>query len=395
MSSRTHRWHLWHCRTWAPIVTVAALALAAPAWAAARPDAWITTKAKISLLTTADVSGRAIHVDTTDGRVTLHGTVGSEQEKQKAAQLARGIEGARDVRNLLQVVPEQAKDTTKVSDSDLKTRVAAALKADQALRQSSIRVESVNAGVVLLDGDAKSLSAHRRAIEVAARVPGVARIESSIESPDELADAEIWQEGSADAPHTSENSAARDMWITSAAKLRLMANSDTPALEINVDTSDGIVTLLGTVPSQQSKQAAADEVRRVSGVRNVQNDLQIVAESKAERVAAEVKDVKAAIETRLEARSDLEDADIDVEVSGGVARHRQRFRGSSRPRALHPGRYRGRYRTWRSPSRSETPTAICAPRSSAPGVARRCGFRRRCASTRTTVCCACGARASG
>jgi len=320
MSSRTHRWHRRHGWSWAPIVTVTALAFAAPAWAAARPDAWITTKAKISLLTTADVSGTAIHVDTTDGRVTLHGTVGSDQEKQKAAQVARGIEGVRDVRNLLQVVPEQSKDTMKVSDADLKAQVVAVLAKDGALQASSIRVESVNAGVVLLDGEAESLSAHRRAIEDAARVKGVARVESSIESPDELADAEIWQEGSADAHQAPENSAARDMWITSKAKMRLMANSDTPALEINVDTNAGIVTLFGTVPTEQAKQAAAAEVRKVSGVRSVQNDLQIVAEAKAERVAAEDEDVKAAIEKRLGARGDLEDSDIEVEVSNGVAR---------------------------------------------------------------------------
>lgn len=322
MSSRAHRRHRRQGWNWASIVTVAALAFAfaAPAWAASRPDAWITTKAKISLLTTSDVSGTAIHVDTTDGRVTLHGTVGSAQEKQKAAQVARDIDGVRDVRNLLQVVPEPTKDPMKVSDADLKARVADVLAKDEALETSDIRVKSVNAGVVLLDGEARTLSDHRRAIEDAARVKGVARVESSIESPDELADAEIWQEGTGDARQTPENSAARDMWITSKAKMRLMANSDTPALEINVDTSGGIVTLFGTVPSEQAKQSAAAEVRKVSGVRSVQNDLQIVAESKAERVAAEDKDVQAAIETRLGARSDLEDSDIDVEVSKGVAR---------------------------------------------------------------------------
>ncbi len=313
MSSRTH------CSRWASIAVVATLSLSAPAWAASRPDAWITTKAKISLLTTADVSGTAIHVDTTDGRITLHGSVGSEREKNEAARIARGIDGVREVRNLLQVVPEQVVDAMKVSDADLKTRVEAALAADEALGKSNIRVTSVNAGVVLLEGDAKTLSDHRRAIEDAAGVDGVVRIESSIESPNELADAEIWQEGGTDAA-MAENSAARDMWITSAAKLRLMSNSDTPALEINVDTSDGIVTLFGTVPSQQSKQAAASEVRKVHGVRDVKNDLQVVAEAKAERVAAEDDDVRSAIEKRLEARGDLAGSDIDVEVSNGVAR---------------------------------------------------------------------------
>ena len=313
MSSRIYRWNL------ASIVAAVALSLSAPAWAAETPDAWITTKTKISLLTTDGVSGTAINVDTTDGRVTLHGTVGSEAEKAKAAQIARGIAGVRDVRNLLQVVPATVKQTMKVSDADLKTRVTAALAGDKALRDSRIQVESVNAGVVLLQGTAKTLSDHRRAIEDAARVDGVARVESNIQSPDELADAEIWREGSYDAA-AAEGSTARDMWITSAAKMRLMANSETPALEINVDTTDGIVTLFGTVPSQQVKQAASDEVRKVSGVQSVKNELQVVSEAKAEQVAEKDADVKSAIETRLGNRGELVDSDIDVEVSNGVAR---------------------------------------------------------------------------
>ena len=51
------------------LAVVLGVALAAPA-AAATPDAWITTKTKLALLTTEGVSGTAIHVDTVLGRVT-------------------------------------------------------------------------------------------------------------------------------------------------------------------------------------------------------------------------------------------------------------------------------------------------------------------------------------
>lgn len=303
----------------ASIVATALLAISLPALAATRPDAWITTKVKIALLTTEGVSGTAIHVDTTEGQVTVHGTVGSEQEKAKAAEVARGIEGVREVRNLLQVVPKKMQEDMKVSDSELNTRVTAALDRDKSLKDSQIRVKSVNAGVVLLEGNANTLSDHRRAIEDAARVDGTVRVESSIKSPDQLADAEIWHDGSYDTSK-AEGSAARDIWITTAAKLRLMANSETPALEINVDTDDGIVTLFGIVPSEKVKQTASDVVRKVSGVRSVDNELQIVAAKDADRVAEKDGDIKSAIEERLGARGDLEGADIDVAVSSGVAR---------------------------------------------------------------------------
>jgi osmotically-inducible protein OsmY len=60
----------------------------------------------------------------------------------------------REVRNLLQVVPSNAKDRAQVSDEQLKERIAAALKKDRVLEDSDIQVQSVNSGVVLLGGKA-------------------------------------------------------------------------------------------------------------------------------------------------------------------------------------------------------------------------------------------------
>ena len=88
------------------LAVVLGAALVAPV-GAATPDAWITTKAKLALLTTEGVSGTAIHVDTVLGRVTLYGKVRSAEEKAKAESIAQKIEGVQGVRNLLQVVAPQ------------------------------------------------------------------------------------------------------------------------------------------------------------------------------------------------------------------------------------------------------------------------------------------------
>ena len=48
-----------------------ALTLAGAANATQRPDAWVTTKVKMSLLTSEGVSTRNLQVDTIDGRVSL------------------------------------------------------------------------------------------------------------------------------------------------------------------------------------------------------------------------------------------------------------------------------------------------------------------------------------
>lgn len=301
------------------LVVPLALALAGPAIAASAPDAWVTTKVKMFLMTDEGVSARDVNVDTIDGRVTLHGTVGTSAEKARAEQIARDIEGVREVRNLLQVVPSRAKERAKVSDEQLKERVTASLKADRVLEDSAIQVQSVNNGVVLLGGKADSLTDAYEAVEVASRVEGVSRVASEIESPDQLGDAELWRDGDFDKADQVQSS-ARDRWITTATKMRLMANTATPAFDINVDTRNGIVTLFGAVDSDKARDQAAAEARKVSGVRQVVNDLQVVPASQAKRIDIEDDQIEASIEKRIGADGSLSDSDIDVEVEAGVAR---------------------------------------------------------------------------
>jgi osmotically-inducible protein OsmY len=77
-------------------------------------------------------------------------------------------------------------------------------------------------------------------------------VASEIKSPDKLADNEIY----ADKPETTAKAGnpMSDMWITSAVKMRLMADERTPALDVNVDTTDGAVTLFGMVPSGRRRR---------------------------------------------------------------------------------------------------------------------------------------------
>ena len=136
---------------------LAMTSLSAGARADSMPDAWITTKVKSTLLTTDGVSAAKVHVDTIDGLVTLYGSVPTATEKAKAEQAARSVEGMRDVRNLLQVVSTPTQKVVAISDEALEKSVSAALTADPALADSSIKVQSVNKGVVLLSGNAKTL----------------------------------------------------------------------------------------------------------------------------------------------------------------------------------------------------------------------------------------------
>jgi hyperosmotically inducible protein len=291
--------------------------------AIAAPDAWITAKTKMALMTSEGVPSGRINVDTVDGRVTLHGTVATAEEKSRAEAEARKIDGVKEVRNLLQVVPEQKRETVKASDSEIKDRVARALDDDKALDDSAIKVQSVNDGVVLLAGEAKSIDDHLRALEDARTIPGVRRVKSEIKSPDKLADAEVRRErGEAAEAGVKRDigDATSDAFITSKTKMRLLANDKTPALDINVDTRNGQVTLFGIVPNAEAKQAAELEARKVEGVTKVNNDLQIVPKAKQDAVEARDEDLERAVDQAIERRPELAAADIDVDVKNGVVR---------------------------------------------------------------------------
>ena len=302
-------------------IVVAALLIAFPALGAQPQDAWITTQVKIKLLTDAEVDALSIDVDTSDGYVTLHGSADSEAAQQHAAKLAAAVEGVRDVRNLIAVVPEAAKDSVQATDEEIRERVENVLERDQALADSDIEVDSVNDGVVVLEGKAETLSAHHRALEDARSVEGVRNVASRIRSPDELADREIWRDATSDPSAASDiGEAASDVWITSKAKVRLMAEPGISPLAVNVDTRNGVVTLFGQVPTEAKKEVAEREVGKISGVKGIENELQVVPDVAAERIEREDDRLEASVRERLEERGALGDGDIDVEVSNGVVR---------------------------------------------------------------------------
>jgi len=68
-----------------------------------------------------------------------------------------------------------------------------------------------------------------------------------------------------------------DASITTKIKAALIAEPGLKALEINVDTANGIVTLNGTVDSPQASTRATEIARAVDGVKSVDNRLKVVA----------------------------------------------------------------------------------------------------------------------
>lgn len=66
-------------------------------------DGWLWTKTRAVLATTDDLRDSTINVDVDNAVVTLSGTVATQAQKTKAAQVAKGVEGVKSVRNNLTV----------------------------------------------------------------------------------------------------------------------------------------------------------------------------------------------------------------------------------------------------------------------------------------------------
>ena len=275
-------------------------------------DAVITIETKLRMLVTGNVPSNDVSVDTVDGMVTLYGTVATEGEKRRADAEARRIEGVLSVRDLLQVAPN-VPTVESPSDADIKRHIETALKTDKSLAKNDFKVKGVDNGLVLLAGHARALTDHLRAVETAYAVTGVKSVHSEIQSPNHLADEDIWHDRWDDPAKAF--SGAHDVWTTNQIKLRLLADSHVPALAINVDTRAGIVTLFGSVDSDDAKRAAGADASAIKGVRDVHNQLEVVAAAK-ESAAQDDSKMQQAIETAF---AKVGASAVQVSLANGVA----------------------------------------------------------------------------
>ena len=70
-----------------------------------------------------------------------------------------------------------------------------------------------------------------------------------------------------------------DTWITTKVKADLMATSDVPGTEIDVDTTNGVVKLSGTVDSKAKHDKAVTVAKGIKGVKSVDSRALTVAKA--------------------------------------------------------------------------------------------------------------------
>jgi hyperosmotically inducible protein len=200
---------------WSGIAIAALLTVAC-----AQSDPGITTAVKTKIAADDTVKSYRIDVDTKDRVVTLSGAVDSPAARERAIEIARGTGGVRDVVDRLTVSPG-ATPTTGIDDP-----------IQEGAREAA------------REGREKAGEGAARAREGADR------------AGDAMPD-------------------MGDVAITTQVKSKLLGDTNTPGLKIDVDTKDGVVTLTGTVPSAAEKQRAVELAKATDGVKSVVDRIKV------------------------------------------------------------------------------------------------------------------------
>jgi len=150
-------------------------------------DATITANVKSKLLWNETTNALMIDVDTLNRRVTLNGSVDSEESRVLSVRLATGTSGVRSVDDQLTIMksatrisqsPEADSMETNLSDAWITAKIESSFAISKYVDALDINVNTQD-GVVSLSGTTASRSEKDLAIELADSVRGTRRVDGS------------------------------------------------------------------------------------------------------------------------------------------------------------------------------------------------------------------------
>ena len=297
-------------------------------------------------------------VQVKDGKATITGMVPSEDIRKKVSTLADTVSGMTGVDNQLKVqemkgaaAPKDAKPKVAAeaepaqppkgagpkdtdhgatpseprSDTAMSMELKTKILADNQLNGYDIEVDVKNA-VINMAGTVPNDEMKRKAERLAKTVAGAKNVENLLQVTNEPV------------PPAEKRS---DIAIKAELKAKLLADSELSGWKTKVEVNNGIVTVNGTVESEQARKKTTTLAETVAGVKEIRNDLQIkaiVQEKTADPAAPApaTKDKKPdmegqkttdmsdpAIARRIDAKymaeAQLKGSDIQIEVKKGVA----------------------------------------------------------------------------
>jgi hyperosmotically inducible periplasmic protein len=144
---------------------------------------------------------------------------------------------------------------TRHTDSGITSVIQASLEANDKVKARQVEVET-REGTVYLTGVVDTEEARREAGRLAWRTEGVRGVMNGLTVGERTVGSRI-----------------DDELISSKIKVKLLANSEIKAGDIDVSSSQSVVTLIGRVSSESIKATAERIARDTAGVKGVHNEL--------------------------------------------------------------------------------------------------------------------------
>lgn len=259
------------------IGTVASLFLCNVPLFASETDNLIEASAQQSYVFRTYLKGDDIKIQSTDGLVTLTGTVSDGYHKALASETVAGLPGVKDVNNKL----EYKGDIPATSTDDwLVAKVKSTLLFHRNVSGTQTNIIAKN-GTITLRGEAINTAQKDLTTEYAKDVEGVKDVknEMTVASAAEKSNTTFGQKVD------TAGELIDDASITALVKTTLLSHHSTSALHTTVDTKDGVVKLGGKAKNAAEKDLASKIVADVHGVKSVFNNMS-VEESKPKKKGA-------------------------------------------------------------------------------------------------------------
>jgi len=167
-------------------------------------------------------------------------------------------------------VPTSATTAVQHSDSSLQDRIAFRIDTSASLRKYDVKVK-VDNGVATLSGDVATAAQKAEAARLA-NVPGITKVNNDLKVSTDT-DKTLMDRTKSGLSKTGEK--IDDAWITTKVKWFFIGEDALKGSDIDVDTSQNVVTLKGTVASAAGKARAEELARDTEGVKRVVNTLTI------------------------------------------------------------------------------------------------------------------------
>jgi osmotically-inducible protein OsmY len=299
-----------------------------------RSDAELTTDVQARFFADSTVRGSDLAVSADNHVVTVSGTVPDDASKQRALELARGVDGVVrvDDRIAVQAVPAPAAATTprqpplpaeaanRRSPAWITTKVQAQYFTSGDVKPWNVDVTTSADGVVTLQGEVDDAETKAEAVRIARTTEGVSRVEDQLRIKPATA-----------AEPASAVETVTDAWLTTKIQSKYFLDDEVRARNIDVGTNDGVVTLSGTVANAEERRQAVAIARNTDGVKEVKDQLEIrvpatptAATGKPGAAAATTENpledawITAKIQSQYFLDPDVKAHEIDVDTRNGV-----------------------------------------------------------------------------